>query len=369
MGSYRSVVDLLTKRVRQGHYASGGIPGERDLAVEAGVSYMTARKAVRQLIADGLLVRHGNGRVGINRQPAGRRQLRVAFIAPTFASGDIERWRLALDRACRALGAIVRPVLYIHWEDPLVLECVHGFDGVFLVPINEPLPPRLLTHFTATGGRLVVLNEDWSAYGVPSLTMFPAALCAPLLEHLHALGHRRIDCLNVQPENSEIRARIALWRTWLAGHRCEGDLISAPVLPYERPLGAAYAAMERSLAGPRGPAPALLAVTLPAAIGALRALHERGHVVGRDVAVGVINGEDAAAYQVPSLTALEAPDAQPFFAAFLAWMAAGRAWDGPLLVGPQSIPLVIRESTAPATAPPTTPARRERGPRSRPASR
>jgi len=359
MGSYRSVVELLTKRIRQGDYAFGGFPGERELAVDAGVSYMTARKAVRQLVSDGVLIRNDNRRVGINRLQSGKRQPRLAFVSPTFASNDIENWRLALDRACHAVGAIVRPVLYVHWDDPMIPDCLNGFDGIFLVPINEALPPRLLTRFTAKSNKMVVLNEDWSHLGIPSLSLFPPSFCDRLLEHFAELGHRRIDCLNVQPENSEIRERIGHWRAWISSHGYEGDLINAPVLPYERPLGAGYQAMKRTLEGPRGPAPALLAVTLPAAIGAIRALHERGYAVGRDVAVGVINGEDASAYQVPSLTALEAPDAQPYFTRYLEWMSKGKSsWTGPMLVQPKDIPLVVRESTVPARTPQSREVRR-----------
>jgi LacI family transcriptional regulator len=350
MGSYLSVVELITKRVRQGDYALSGLPGERELAADSGVSYMTARKAVRRLIEDGVLVRHANGRVEVNRLHEGKRRLSLAFLAPTFASADIERWRLSLDRAAQAHGAHVRPVLYVHWDDPLVLDSLTGFDGVFLVPINEAVPDRLRDRFAARSCPLVVLDEDWSHLGIPSISLFPPALCHRLLEHFVALGRTRIDCLNVQPESAVIAQRIAAWRAWVAAHGCTGELINAPIAPYVRPLGAAYEAMRRALAGTRPPAPALLAVTLPAAVGAIRALHERGFAAGRDVVVGAINGEEAAAYQVPSITALEAPDAEPYFARCLAWMAAGGGpWTGPLLMRPDEVPLAIRESTVPRT--------------------
>jgi len=347
MGSYRSVVELLTKRILQGDYAISGLPGERELASDAGVSYMTARKAVQQLIADGLVLRGANGRIEINRIGEGRRLLTIAFVSPTFASADIERWRLELDRCCQPFGARIRPLLYVHWDDPLVLDCLTGFDGVFLVPINEPMPPRLLTRFRSHHHPLVILDEDWSALGIPSISLFPARFIHRLLDHLGGLGHRRIDCINVQPENPVIASRIEQYRMWIAGHGCQGELIHEPVQPYERPLGAGYRAMKRQLEGGKEIAPVLLAVTVPAAIGAARALHEHGLVVGKDLAIGVINGEGAAAYQVPSLTALEAPDAQSYLKRCLTWMSAGGgAWSGNLLMEPREVPLVIRESTA-----------------------
>jgi DNA-binding transcriptional regulator YhcF (GntR family) len=347
MGSYRSVVELVTKRILQGDYAISGLPGERELAVDADVSYMTARKAVQHLIREGLLTRGANGRVEINRQGAGVRHLSIAFVSPTFASADIERWRLELDHAGAGVGARIRPMLYVHWDDPLLLDCLTGFDGVFLVPINEPIPDRLRDRFQSLAHPLVILDEDWSALGLPSITLFPGRFITRLLDHLGTLGGRAIDCINVQPENPVIAGRIARYRSWMAEHAYHGELIHEPVLPYERPLGAGYRAMKRLLEDGRRPAPILLAVTLPAAIGAARALHEHGLEVGADIAIAAINGEGSAAYQVPSLTALEAPDAQAFLKRCLRWMASGGgAWAGPLLMEPREVPLVIRESTA-----------------------
>src|SRR3954471_1071077 len=131
MGTAAAVVDLLSRRIIQGDYALTALPTERELALETGVSYMTARKAVRQLITRGVLVREHAGRLRLSGQDGGRRVLRVAFLAPSFASADIERWRLALEQAVRGQAVIIRPVLYLHWEDPLVRDCLDGFDGVF----------------------------------------------------------------------------------------------------------------------------------------------------------------------------------------------------------------------------------------------
>jgi hypothetical protein len=345
MGTADGVVELLTKRIAQGDYALTTLPTERQLAVEAGVSYMTARKAVRRLIDGGVLIRERGGKLRLSGHDGGRRVLRIAFLAPSFASADIERWRLALEAASRSVAAIVRPVLYVHWDDPLVRDSLGGFDGVFLVPNNEPLPERLRQRLRSVGSPVVILDEDWSSLGLPSIRLCPARLVARMVEHFAELGHHRIDCFNVQPRNAVISERIDHW--WQAASELgvAGELIDLPIAPYERPLVQAHRVFTDRLAVGWRPSSALIGVTAPAGLGAIRALHDHHLMAGHDVAIGVMNGEGLADYCVPSLTAIELPDATPYFQRCLEWMASGGSWRGPLLMEPADAPLMVRESS------------------------
>lgn len=345
MGTAEAVVELLTKRIAQGDYALTTLPTERQLAVEAGVSYMTARKAVLRLIGGGVLIRERGGKLRLSGHDGGQRVLRIAFLVPSFASADIERWRLALEAASRSVAAIVRPVLYVHWDDPLVRDSLGGFDGVFLVPNNEPLPERLRQRLRSAPSPVVILDEDWSGLGLPSIRLCPARQVASLVEHFSEFGHRRVDCFNVQPRNAVISERIDHW--WQAASELgvAGELIDLPIAPYERPLVQAHRVFAERLAMGWRPGSALIGITAPAGLGVIRALHDHHLMAGRDVAIGVVNGEGLADYCVPSLTAIEVPDATPYFVQCLEWMATGGAWRGPLLLEPADAPLTVRESS------------------------
>src|SRR4051794_23694155 len=55
---YTRVRDALARLIRSGKYTPGQkLPGERALAVEYGISYMTARRAGSELVQQGLLDR------------------------------------------------------------------------------------------------------------------------------------------------------------------------------------------------------------------------------------------------------------------------------------------------------------------------
>ena len=60
---YEKVAQLLDRKLRAGHWCMGErLPGERPLAADFGVSYLTMRRAIGELIGRGILERrHGSG--------------------------------------------------------------------------------------------------------------------------------------------------------------------------------------------------------------------------------------------------------------------------------------------------------------------
>jgi LacI family transcriptional regulator len=123
------------------------------------------------------------------------------------------------------------------------------------------------------------------------------------VEHLLALGHRRIACLAGPSEFAVSRARTAGWRAALAAARVapepgwflEGDFSAA----------AGHALASQLLA--RGDVTAIFASNDLLAIGALRAAAERGVAVPRALSVIGFDGIDLGAYAYPALTTVGHP--------------------------------------------------------------
>ncbi|HOF41998.1 MAG TPA: substrate-binding domain-containing protein [Candidatus Hydrogenedentes bacterium] len=354
MQKYEHIAKIIHTRVKKGDYALRSVPAERQLASEVGVSYMTVRRAVQELVAKGILVRLSNGRLGVGRASDGTGpRLQLGLLAPTFNSPVVEQWRIAIESAAETYKSVVRPVLYMHWDDPILQDSLEGFDGVFLVPIPDAIPPRV-TERLMSAKRLVMVDHDMSHLGIPSIQLFPPVFVQRLLDHLAALGHQRIDCLNVHSLHPVIEQRIKQWQIWCRVHGYEGQLFQGQTKPHEAPYAVAYRTFKRLLDEKRFHATALLCVTAPAAIGAMRALHEQGIQPGRDVSVCAVNSESMGETLIPSLTALEAPDPTPYVAECVDWMAdSQKNWVGPLLVQPAEIPLVARESTGKVPTSPT----------------
>lgn len=347
---FAEVAQAIGRRIRAGDYAGARIPGERVLATQFGVSHMTARKAVEKLLDEGVLRRMSNGRLSVrlDRKAPVRH---LAYVAPAYYSPVFERMRAALEHVAARHNAVVRPVDFVHWDDPAIPEALQSFDGIFLVPSGVPAPPRICQLLAKSGARPAIsLESDLSAWGIPSLCFFPASSVERLLEHLWSLGHRSIDCFSTQPGDDVTRARILSWQEWKSRRLAGGHLIDEPVKPFELAIEQAHRVMNRMLNNRFAFSSAIVATTGVAGMAVLRALHEHGLRAGHDISVCAINGEDVARYCTPSLTSLEMPGLAPYLERAVAWICGdSRTWDGPLYVQASDVPIFVGESTGPVS--------------------
>lgn len=344
---YKKVAEIVRRRIIQGSYSLKLFPSERRLAEELGVNYMTVRRGLQIIEKENMLARLPNGRMRVKRIQQGKKaHLNFGFLTPTFSSGTVESWRMAIEKVAADRPCSVRPILYMHWDDPILLDAMEGFDGIFLVPIPEKIPESIASKLREQEHPVVVVDRDLSSYGAPSIQLFPPVFIQKLLDHFESLGHKRIGCLNTQTTSQEVEDRINQWRYWINAHGFSGRLVDESIAPHGDPVERGYDAMSRILAGGKVTETAWLFITTPAALGAMRAMLDRGIRPGKDFAMGSVNGDRLASMLNPPLTSLEPPDPVPFISACLDWMMkGGRQWQGPLLMRPSDVPLIVRESS------------------------
>jgi DNA-binding transcriptional regulator YhcF (GntR family) len=349
MTKYARFSEVIEVRIKRGDYVVRELPTELELAREFGASRKTARRAMQELLQKGLIVRKPYGRLAVNRDHAkvgGR--LNIAFLAMAFYSTNVEQWRHAVIRAADKINALVRPLDFVHWDDPVITEALDRFDGVFLMPSSEAIPTSLLERL-GCARHVVSLDDDLSQWNIPSIRLLPPRFIHMLGDHLYELGHRHIDCLNTQPEDHVIEQRMDQWLLWQRMRKVEGRLLREPVAPYKHAAPRAYDVMKRLLAGRKFKATALVCLTNQAATGAIRAMQEAGIRVGQDVSVCSMEGETQARYQWPSRTVLDAPEPDSYVGACVDWFAnVTEPWVGPRLMEPHSLTLFKGESTGPA---------------------
>ncbi len=346
---YKRVAEIVRRRIMQGSYSLKAFPSERALAEELGVNYMTVRRGMQILEKENLLSRLENGRMRVKRIQQGKKNhLIFGFLTPTFSSGTVESWRMAIEKVAADLACSVRPILYMHWDDPILIDALEGFDGIFLDPIPQAVPDRIAERLRKQEHPVVVVDQDQSALGAPSIQLFPPVFVQKLLDHFESLGHKRIGCFNTQTSCQEVEDRINQWRYWMSAHGFSGRLVNEFVAPHGDPVERAYTAMSRILKEGKVTETAWIFITTPAAVGAMRAMLDHNYQPGKDFALGSVNGDGLASMLNPPLTSLEPPDPVPFISVCLAWMMkGGRNWQGPLLMRPSDVPLMIRESSQP----------------------
>jgi len=338
---------LLLKRIEKGDLLlTGELPSERRLVDETGMSRTTVRKALKKLFDQGVLEREGRSKAHVVASSDARRKRPVvAFLVPVLFSGDHSMWWDAVVTVLEGKNVILKPLSYVQLEDPVVHETISSYDGVFFVPPAKNLPRWLADKMRGAQSRIVVLDQDATKHGFISVELFPPAAGVKLLDYLVEIGHKRIDCINTQPDDDVIVERIKGWERYLEGHDLAGVLRTQPS---DSPMSSAYDMVSRLLREGYLFGTALFCTTGPCAIGTMRALKEAGLVIGEDVSVCAVNDEGIGRYLLKSLTAIESR-ARPLYLRKVAeWMLGEKEWEGSLLVQSKDVPLFVGESSGPA---------------------
>lgn len=341
---FKDVMSVIERRIRQGDYVLHPIPGERKIAEETGVSHMTARKAVQGLLERKVLIRRPNGLLDIHPGHHGDTgSAHFILLSPAYPSTYLTHLRQTVFEAAERYGLAMRPVQYVHWDDPVVASAAANPAGLIFIPSAVEVPRHVLEMLRSS--KCVSLDMDLSEESIPSIHLFPDAHIFRVFEHLRQLGHRRISCISTQHSNPEIQRRIRLWRQWLEAHNMTGDLLESSTRSFSDATPAAYDLMRELL--DQGPlkATAFVGTTFPAAVGAIRACWERGLVVGQNVSICAINIEAPARFMTPSVTGLDIPNLSKALGQCFDWFTNDSDWMGPTRLEPTRAEFVQGEST------------------------
>ncbi len=233
MLKYRQVVELLRQRICNGEYPDGTLPAIRQLAEDLGVSYLTARKAVKELKESGIIAHNASNRKIVIDQTVTKHPL-VGVITPLWRFSE---WMRAIRNVTAELGGQSRFVTYASDTDPVITEMLSGNFDVILVELpTRRRPDRLLDRLRKLGSRAVVLFHDMSRYGLRSFVCSSPEYIRLFMERLRRCGCRRIDALgSANSGDLECAARLRAWRSFLTRHRLEGECHDPGILPFEHP--------------------------------------------------------------------------------------------------------------------------------------
>jgi DNA-binding LacI/PurR family transcriptional regulator len=341
---YTEVMSVIERRIREGDYLLSDIPGERKIAEETGVSYMTARRAVTSLLDQKVLIRRPSGALDVHPEYAQRaKPAEVVLLYPAYPSSYLTQLRGFVSDFASKRSFGLRPAQFVHWDEKMVVEAVEQAKGTFIIPYGPEIPARLVESFQAN--KVVILDGDFTHLGLPSIRMFSERCIERVFEHLYRLGHRHIDCINTQNRNPETDRRIDIWERWSARRNVDGQLWDDPAPVFTDPTVVAYQLMCRLLDGRESNATAYVGTTCPAAIGAIRACWERDISVGEEISICTVNIEPPAEFFCPSITGLNTPEVADVLGQCFDWFGSRLSWRGPELLEPKESILFEGEST------------------------
>jgi DNA-binding LacI/PurR family transcriptional regulator len=169
-----------------------------------------------------------------------------------------------------------------------------------LIAVDTPCPRKLSVPVVAVSG------HDTTA-GVTNIVLDHTHAARLALEHLAALGHRRIAVIKGQAFSSDTRDR---WDSICATAKTMGLTIPAELvvqLDGDLPSPELGYGVTRVLLSRGKPFTALFAFNDISAIGAMRAIREAGRRVPEDVSVVGFDDIQSAAFQQPGLTTVRQP--------------------------------------------------------------
>ena len=348
---YVRIRDEISRRIEVGELRTGDqIPSLREMCTEFGVSSITARRALLDLLNEGIVERRG----GLGAFVTGaRRRARIAVAIIGYSEGS---WR----ENSGSFGQLVGGIASSTWEHDALLSVLPIND-----PVNAPEALRQLLHDHPVDGLLlrVAGDVDWRVVDIPNelsvstvlikrtppVSGVPAVLPDArragelAVDHLVGLGHRRIGLITATAATDTYRDHKAGFIDALERHgiRIGRELVSeVPSVFGEHRRAAA----ERLLALPERPT-AIVTNADFLALGAYEAAAAHGLIVPDDLSVVSFDDMEFAQHLNPPLTTVR-----------LSYYDLGRAAAATLFrvldgdevptVQQMRVELVVRESSA-----------------------
>jgi DNA-binding LacI/PurR family transcriptional regulator len=251
----------------------------------------------------------------------------------------------AIERAAHDAGYFIMTVSLEALDRESVLSAVErlrlqGVDGILVI---APLKGAGEALVDLPSGLPLVAVEAGPADALPVVTVDQIAGAQLATRHLLELGHPTVAHIAGPPDFLEAELRIEGWRSALAAARAEAP----PVLAGDWSPRSGYE-LGRRLVTDSHPS-AIFVANDQMALGALRALHEAGYEIPRQVSVVGFDDIPEAQYFTPPLTTVRQDFAEigrRALALMLEMMDAdGDVPPSPAMVAPE---LILRSSTAPA---------------------
>lgn len=286
----QKIADTIARWFAEQRYKPGDrFPSDQELAREFGVNHVTVRTALKRFVDAGYLER----RVGagtVVRDPNERRASEtgaaagVALSIPDATHSFFSELLRAVEETLLPSG---RPLFFGHtWElGKREVQVVESWlaQGVRRMVLTPPVSdPRFYVGLVEKGVRLVFVDRRVEGVDVPSIVSKDELGIAALVRHVVGLGHRRL-CHLAGPASiwTARQRRESFERSSREQGLREGEIEVVGAGYY---IEDGYAAMTRRLQ--EGPPPAVvLGANDPVAVGAIRALQERGLRVPEDVRV------------------------------------------------------------------------------------
>lgn len=341
---HKVVAGVLREEIARGDWEVGArIPSDQELSGRFGVAYMTARQAVSSLVESGLLRRvTGSGTYVVRMEPleerpparfvvltAGVRHVLDPYYYPEILTGFEEE-----------MQGGGQNVSVFDFRTAISEELVGDKSHVacVLTGEHEVLYANLLRD---QGLPVLAMNRYTGRRTIPYVAMDNAGGAEEAVDHLAALGHRRIAFIRGPLRNIDGDERFAGYCKGMRKHKLKPTSLDEGA--FEESVGR-ESALTLLSASPRPTA--ILCASDLTAIGAMKAAEELGISIPSELSIVGFGDFKLAAFLTPGLTSVRLPLREFGRVAAKQLLLLSQEAKVENLVLPTS--LVVRQSTAPS---------------------
>jgi len=281
------------------------LPGERTLALELGVSYMTIRKSIENLVSQGVLFKVPTKGTFVNHEKIQRRKNRTIgyFLDASMIAGISSPYYSLIFNAIEKVAAKDGySVVYfsdnsvdnlsrtLDKVDGVIATCFPRIESIIL-KIKQSVP-------------IVVIDNSAADKTIPSIIIDNFNADVESVDYVCSLGHDRIGFMTGLEDSDIGKSRYAGYQHGLSKNDIPLDetLVYRGNYSYEAGiLGAEYFLTLDKLPT------ALICANDAMALGAIQRFSQEGLNIPKDISIVGFDNIEVASQIVPSLTTIAAP--------------------------------------------------------------
>lgn len=305
------------RRIASAEKPGTRLPTVRDLVMRFGVSQHAVQSALAALSAEGMITTHVGRGTFVSDPNEVSHGTRPRSVLTLLNQTEYERGDIIGQMIHQRLLAQGHRSLLLTYSNPLdamsMLKDGPHHDACIVQPRTSTLPVQLLGLLKERSDFVLVENRAVESMDVDAISNDPAAAVAQILDHLVALGHRRIGWVVEQHEDYFYDRTIPLFHAYRRWNRLS-DLEAPVVYCPKRARGFGFADLEARLGpiladGAKRPT-ALALLTFDTAERILDAFDRLGLRVPADISLVRIGSPDLEADHGNRLATLGRPSSQ-----------------------------------------------------------